>query len=252
MTDRSRLSDTDWSRIQSLLSATKGIRLTRTLGCRRFVEAVLWILRSGAQWRMLPRCLGSWNSVFKRFARWCRLGIWDRLHSVLARDADLQHVCIDSSVVRAHACAAGAASSTATQEALGRSRGGFSSKIHVLTDALGLPIRFIVTEGQAADISQAIPLMAGIATSALLADKGYDANPLLAWLKERQIQAVIPARRNRIEQRSCDWHLYKERHVIECLFGKLKHYRRITTRYEKRASHFKGMLAFAAVLLWLR
>ncbi|GAB3478632.1 transposase [Azotobacter salinestris] len=83
-----------------------------------------------------------------------------------------------------------------------------------MTDALELPIRFILTEGQAADISQAIPLMAGIATSALLADKGYDANPLLAWLKERQIQAVIP-------------------------------------RYEKRASHFKGMLAFAAVLLWL-
>ncbi|WP_349618503.1 transposase, partial [Azotobacter salinestris] len=63
---------------------------------------------------------------------------------------------------------------------------------------------------------------------------------------------VIPARRNRIEQRSCDWHLYKERHVIECLFGKLKHYRRIATRYEKKASHFKGMLAFAAALLWLR
>ncbi|MFD1690833.1 IS5 family transposase [Azotobacter chroococcum] len=252
MTDRSRLSDREWSRIQSLLSATKGIRLTRIPSCRRFVDAVLWILRSGAQWRMLPRCLGSWNSVFKRFARWCQLGVWDRLLSVLTRDADLQHVCIDSSIVRANACAAGAANSTAAQEALGRSRGGFGSKIHALTDALGLPIRFMLTPGQAADISQAIPLMAGIDTSALLADKGYDANRLLAWLKERQIQAVIPAKRNRIEQRPCDWHLYKERHVIECLFSKLKHYRRIATRYEKKASHFKGMLAFAAALLWLR
>jgi len=252
MTDRSRLSDTDWSHIQGLLSTTKGIRLTSTLGCRRFVDAVLWILRSGAQWRMLPRCFGSWNSVFKRFARWCRLGVWDRLLSVLSQDADFQHVCIDSSIVRAHACAAGAANSTAAQEALGRSRGGFGSKIHALTDALGLPIRFILTPGQAADISQAIPLMAGIDTSALLADKGYDANRLLAWLKERRIQAVIPAKRNRIEQRPCDWHFYKERHVIECLFGKLKYYRRIATRYEKKASHFKGMLAFAAALLWLR
>ncbi|WP_408608451.1 transposase [Azotobacter chroococcum] len=82
--------------------------------------------------------------------------------------------------------------STAAQEALGRSRGGFGSKIHVLTDALGLSIRFILMPGQAADITQAIPLMAGIATSAVLADKDYDANRLLAWLKGHQIQAVIP------------------------------------------------------------
>lgn len=94
--------------------------------------------------------------------------------------------------------------------------------------------------------------MAGITTSTVLADKGYEANRLLAWLKEHQIQAVIPARRNRIDQRPCDWHLYKERHVIECLFGKLKHYRRIATRHEKKASHFQSMLAFAAALLWLR
>jgi len=79
-----------------------------------------------------------------------------------------------------------------------------------------------------------------------------DVNRLLAWLEEHQIQAVIPARRNRIDQRPCDWPLYKERHVIKCLFGKLKYYRRIATRYEKKACHFKGMQAFAAALLWLR
>lgn len=105
------------------------------------------------------------NSVFKRFARWCRLGVWDRLLSLLARDADLQHVCIDSSVVRANTCAAGAASSTAAQEALGRSRGDFGSKIHALTNALGLPIRFMLAPGQAADITQAIQLMAGTSTA---------------------------------------------------------------------------------------
>ncbi|WP_460427555.1 transposase [Azotobacter armeniacus] len=100
MTDRSQLNNNDWARIQNLLSATKGIRLTRTLSCHRFVEAVLWILRSGAQWRMLPRCPGSWNSVFKHFARWCRLGIWDKRLSALVREADFQYVCIDSSVIR--------------------------------------------------------------------------------------------------------------------------------------------------------
>lgn len=252
MTDRSQLSDNDWARIQSLLSTTKGVRLLKTASCRRFIEAVLWILRSGAQWRMLPSSFGAWNSVFKRFARWSKLGIWDKLQMLLSLGADLQHVCIDSSIIRANACAAGAANSSTAEEALGRSRGGFGCKIHALTDALGLPLRFILTGGQAADISQAIPLMEGVNTAALLADKGYDANQLLEWLQTRQIQAVIPPRSNRVEQRACDWYLYKERHVVECLFSKLKFYRRIATRFEKKASHFKSMLAFAAVLLWLR
>ncbi|GAB3389793.1 transposase family protein [Azotobacter armeniacus] len=103
-----------------------------------------------------------------------------------------------------------------------------------------------------AEITQAIPLMEGISTSALLAGKGHDANRLLAWLAACKIQAVTPPRCHCVEQRSCDRHLYKERHVVACLLSKLKHYRRIATRAEKKASHFKAMLAFAAVLLWLR
>ena len=89
--------------------------------------------------------------------------------------ADLENVCIDSTVVRAHACAAGAAESNATAEALGRLRGSFGCKIHAPTDVLGLPVRFILTGDQATDITQATPLMQGISTGALLADKGYDA-----------------------------------------------------------------------------
>ena len=166
--------------------------------------------------------------------------------------ADLENVCVDSTVVRAHACAAGATASHANAEALGRSRGGFGCKIHALTDALGLPVRFILTGGQAADITQAIPLTKYIgSTDTLLADKGCDANTLLDWLRQREIVAVIPPKANRKVQRSCDWYQYKARHVIECMFGKLKYFRRIAARYEKKASHFMEMLAFAAVLLWL-
>lgn len=164
----------------------------------------------------------------------------------------MENVCIDSTVVRAHACAAGAAASHATAEALDRSRGGFGCKIHALTDALGLPVPFIFTGGQAADITQTIPLIKDIgSTGALLADKGYDANALLDWLGQRQIVEVIPPKANRKEQRSCDWYLYKAPHVIEYMFGKLKCFRRIATRYEKKASHFMEILAFSAVLLWL-
>ena len=250
--DKTRLTDREWEHIFAKLRKIRGIYTGMPFRCRRFIEAVLWVLRVGGQWRALPPERGKWNSTFKRFARWSKQGVWSQLHEWLAEDADLQEVSIDSTVARAHACAAGAAKSCAEDEALGRSRGGFGCKIHAAVDALGLPVKFILTGGQAADITQAIPLMDGITTRACLADKGYDSDVFLAWLKERGIKAVIPPKANRNEQRDCDWWLYKERHVVECMFGKLKYFRRIAMRYEKLAINFMGMLALAASLLWLR
>ena len=250
--NRAQLQDHEWECLLDALKNTPQIRIGRPRDCRFFVEAVLWILRTGAQWRMLPSSYGRWNSVFKRFSRWSKWGVWLHILDYFAQDADLQSVCIDSTVARAHACAAGASKSCAEKEALGRSRGGFSCKIHALTDSLGLPIKFILTGGQAADISQALPLLQGVKAGALLADKGYDADLLLAWLKEHDMEAVIPPKSNRKEPRPCNWHLYKERHVVECMFGKLKHYRRIFSRFEKKMINFNGMLTLGACLLWLR
>ena len=94
--------------------------------------------------------------------------------------------------------------------------------------------------------------MQSVRTYVLLADKGYDTDALLNWLAARDIAAVMPPKANRKVQRSCNWYLYKERHVIECMFCKLKYYRRIASRFKKKISYFKEMLAFAAFLLWLR
>ena len=250
--DKTRLSDQEWEVIVAQLKITDGIHCGQLTTCRRFVEAVLWVLRVGGQWRSLPADRGNWNSVFKRFSRWSALGVWSRLLDSQAKAADFQDVSIDSTVARAHACAAGAARSCADDEALGRSRGGFGCKIHAVVDGLGLPIRFILTGGQAADIGQAIPLMTGLPAQACLADKAYDSDEFLTWLQAHGIKAVIPPKANRKVQRECDWGHYKERHVVECMFGKLKYYRRIAMRYEKKAINFMGMLAFSGVLLWLR
>lgn len=142
--------------------------------------------------------------------------------------------------------------SSADNEALGRSKDGFSCKVHALTDALGLPVKFILTGGQTADITQAIPLVEGVSTLSWLAYKGYDADEFIVWLVSNGIEVVIPPKANCKEQRYGNWWLYKERHGVECVFGKLKHYRRIATRFEKKTVNYMGMLALAALMLWLR
>ena len=102
------------ARVYALLQGERKIHTKQRERERRFLEAVYWVGRSGAQWRFLPADYGAWNSVYKRFARWWDdLGVWERLFEQVADDPDLQSVMIDATVVRAHACAAGAPKKTA-------------------------------------------------------------------------------------------------------------------------------------------
>jgi len=137
-------------------------------------------------------------------------------------------------------------------QALGRSHGGFSTKIHIAVDALGNPLRFILTAGQCHDSPQAEALIDGYATAALIADKGYDSAPLISAVKANGVEAVIPPRSNRKEQREYDRHLYKERHLVECFINKIKHYRRVFSRFEKLSKNYLGFLSFVSALIWLR
>ncbi len=254
MANRHELSSLQWQVIHQILQTLPQVRVGNEARCLAFLNAVVWILRSGTQWRLLPESLGHWNSVFKRFSRWCDKGVWNEIHARCVDQPDLQAVFIDSTVIRVHACAAGAAGSCAENEALGRSRGGFGTKIHAVTDALGNPLDFILTGGQASDIGQAEALLqlTPEGAQALAADKGYDSDKFVAALEARGMEAIIPPRVNRISPRECDWFAYKERHLIECFFGKIKHYRRIFSRFEKLKRNYMGFLRLAAVLIWLR
>ena len=127
-----------------------------------------------------------------------------------------------------------------------------STKIHTTVDALGNPLGFHLTEGQACELDGADVLLPQLEANTVIADKGFDADQrVLEPLKQAGKQAVIPPKANRKEQRDYDKELYKERHLIENFFAKLKQFRAIATRYEKTARNFLAAIHLAATVIWL-
>ena len=137
-------------------------------------------------------------------------------------------------------------------QALGRSVGGFSTKIHILVDALGNSVEFILTGGQEADVTQAEPLMQGHEAGAFIADKAFDSDAVVDAAKRQGAEAVIPPKKNRKLTREYDKHLYKERKKVEWSINLLKQYRRVATRYEKTARNFLGFVHVASIMILLR
>lgn len=137
-------------------------------------------------------------------------------------------------------------------EELGRSRGGFGTKIHVSVDSLGNPVSIHLSPGQDADCVHAERLLGDHESQAVLADKAYDTDKVVAAIDSRGAEAVIPSKKNRVQPRDHDRVLYKERNKAERCVNKLKQYRRVATRYEKTARNFLGMVLFAAITIWLK
>jgi transposase len=137
-------------------------------------------------------------------------------------------------------------------QALGRSRGGFSTKVHVTVDGLGNPLRLRLTAGQCHDITQAVDLVDGFNFEHLIADRGYAAQEFFDWVVENGTKPVIPAHQRANKEREYDKWLYRERHLVECFINKIKHFRRVFSRYDKLASRYLGFLQFVSSLIWLR
>jgi transposase len=247
---RHEIKDDQWKRIESLLPGQRGQHGGIAGDNRRFINAIFYVAKTGIPWRDLPERFGKWNSIWKRFDRWCRQGVWQRVLAEL-QDPDLEWLMIDSSVIRAHPHAGGL-NTDENDEALGYSRGGFGTKIHVGVDALGNPVTIHLSPGQDADIKHASAVLSDLQPEQVLADKGYDSNAFVATIEARDAVAVIPPKANRVEKREYDTDMYKERNKVERCIGLFKQFRRVATRYEKKAKNFLGFVVFAAITIWLR
>ena len=210
-----RLTVAQWSRVQPLLPciSKKGGRPRKA--DRPMVEAMLWILRTGAPWRDLPSSYGPWGSVYTRFSRWSASGVLAQLFEALARERDGEGYLIDATIVRAHQDASGAAKEGAQE--IGRSRGGPSTKIHAVVDALGNPVRLALSPGQTHEMKLAYELLGDITDAYVAGDKAYDAAPLVQLLERNRCTVVIPSKADRAGQRKIDRHLYKERRLVDGL-----------------------------------
>lgn len=250
--DKRYISEEAFEKIFLYLSGRKDVYCKNREKTKNFLEAVYFIMRTGAQWIELPKYYGAYKSVHRRFIYWAKKGVWNEILSCFAKDCDGESFMIDGSVIRAHACASGYRKDSQEKQALGRSKGGFSTKIHALVDALGLPIRFILTPGQSSEIKQAPELIKGITDANILGDKAFDSDEFINQIISQNCRPVIPPRSNRKHPRDVDYFLYKERHLVECFFSKVKHFRRIFSRFDKMAEAYMGFLAFASTIIWLR
>ncbi len=246
---RLMLSDSLWTR---LLEAIDDTRAYRTENLRMSVEGILWRFRTGAPWRDLPDQFGPWKTVFNRFNRWSKLGVWESLFDLIRGESDDEWNFMDGTYIKAHQHSSGGIEAL-EEKTIGRSRGGNTTKIHMLTDAHGNPKTFDITTGSAHDVSVAPKLVQQSTGEHIVGDKGYDSEDLREQILKQGSIPHIPRRSNSSKANPhFDRDLYRHRHLVENLFARLKHFRAFATRYDKLTRNFCATVFIACMLVWLR
>ncbi|MFI6657516.1 IS5 family transposase [Streptomyces sp. NPDC050523] len=276
------MTDVQWARIEPLLPDRTPRRGGRWRDHRQVINAIAWKYRTGSPWEALPSELGSWKGAYNRLRRWAIDGTWERVFTALLAQADAEKnldwvVAVDSTIVRAHQHAAGARSKGAhvrepADHALGRSRGGLTTKVHLAADGNCRPLAFVLSAGQAGDAPAFEQVMTTIRVprphgrprvrpAVVLADKAYSSRAIREHLRRRGIRAVIPQPADQVANRKrrgrqggrppvYDRTAYKQRNTVERCINKLKQWRGLATRYDKTVTIYIAGLHLAAILIW--
>jgi transposase len=237
-----------WIKLKPVI-LNQGIYNKSTL--RNTIEGILYRMRVGCPWRDLPDQFGRWNTIYKCFNHWSFKGKFLEIFKNLIVDPDLEWEFIDGSIVKAHQHSMGAQKHE--EAAIGKSKGGNTTKIHLAVDSSGNPIEFTITEGQVHDSKEAKVLLDLLPQSDFtIADKGYDSNDIRVQIELNGSKPIIPRKSNsKIGNDDIDRHLYKYRHLVENVFAKFKVHRAISTRYDKLKRNFENLIALACALIWL-
>lgn len=245
------LSSAQWRRIEPYIKGRDHDPGVTGRNNRRFVEGVLWILRTGSPWRDLPGYFGRWNTTYQRFRRWCLRSVWGRILQQLSKGEDAgEALLLDSTVIRAHQHSTNGCGQRSLR-AIGRSRGGLSTKLHVIVTPAWRVRAHAFTAGQTADVKAAVRLLRQLPCGfdSLIADRAYDSDAFVDKVRRRGIAEVIPARRGRLHPRSWSREGYRIRHGVENYFARLKHFRRIATRFDRRVPLLRGFFLLANIAI---
>ena len=250
------ITEAQYERIKDALPVQRGnVRLSNL----QVLNAVLYVAEQGCKWRGLPKRFGRWHTIYTRMNRWSKNGVLDQVFEKLQSEQivriKIEAFALDSTSIKVHPDGTGALKKNGPQ-AIGKSRGGWNTKVHLVAANARTAITFALSPGHAHDAPEGRALLAELGPMPeglpLLMDRAYEGDETRQLVLSLGMIPVVPPKSNRIEPWEYDRALYKKRNEIERLFRRLKGFRRIFSRLEKLDVLFLGFLNFALIIEALR